>query len=477
LLSGHPLEAAEASLRDAEQADSANSVAGEITLFRALIATYQGETLQSAELAQRALELLPEGSLFLRSLIAGFLGVNYLWSGDIATARRALDEAARISQQAGNLMNAVLALCHLAEVSMLEGQLYEAQAFYYQALELAVDDQGRRRPIAGLALIGLGGLLREWNDLESAEHHLREGIELITRWGEVAGITGYGQLARLKQAQGDLEAARQAIQRAGQIARNFDAMEIDDRLVDAYQVQLCIAQGDLKAAAHWSEERSLSGDTGFDELERWIGGAALPLARAIEYLTLAEVYIAREQPEAALQIVELMLLGADAAGLTAFVLQSLILKALALQAQGGDSSRAISALERALTLAEPGSFVRVFLDQGEPMAALLRSAAARGITPGYVGKLLAAFADETKDKMTEARDPFMARPSPLIEPLSGRELEVLRLIAAGLSNREIAEDLVVAISTVKTHINNIYRKLDVSKRTQAVARARELNLL
>ena len=156
-----------------------------------------------------------------------------------------------------------------------------------------------------------------------------------------------------------------------------------------------------------------------------------------------------------------------------------MLQALALQARG-DTSLAIDALERALSLAEPGGFVRVFVDEGEPMAALLRQAATRGIAPSYVGELLRAFGAEVQEgREAEGRSPQHPSTSAplLIEPLSERELEVLRLIAAGLSNREIADRLIIAISTVKTHVNNIYRKLDVSKRTQAVARARELNML
>jgi LuxR family maltose regulon positive regulatory protein len=255
-------------------------------------------------------------------------------------------------------------------------------------------------------------------------------------------------------------------------------MELDDRLVDVYQVQIWIAGGDLEAAARWGEERGLRGDAGFDELEKWTTGAPLPLGRAIEYRTLAEVYIAQDRPDAALQVLDPILRGADAAGWTAFVLQSLTLQALALQGQG-DTSQAISALKQALALAEPAGFVRVFLDQGQPMARLLQKAASRGIAPEHTAKLLEAFEPETKNegrRTQEALPPAGVRPG-LIEPLSERELEVLRLIAAGLSNREIAQELVVAISTVKTHINNIYRKLDVSKRTQAVARARELELL
>jgi LuxR family maltose regulon positive regulatory protein len=492
LLTGHPLESAEIRLDDAVKADAAGSVAGEVALFRALIATYQGETRRSAELAHWALELLPEDSLFLRSLVAGFLGVSYLWSGDLATAKRTLEEAARISQQAGNLMNAVLALCHLAEVATIQGQLYESQAIYNQAIELAVDERGQPRPIAGLAAIGLGGLFREWNDLEAAERHITEGIELANKWGEVGGISGYTQLARLKQALGDVDGARQAVHKARQIAKNFDAMEQDDLLVDVHQVRLWIAQGNAEAAFRWAEERGLtSGVDLVGELE----SAPVPLIRAMEYTTLAQVYMARDQPDEALQAIEPILQAMERAGWTAFVLQNMVFQALGLQARG-DTPQAMVSLERALSLGEPGGFIRVFIDEGEPMAALLGQAASRGIAPNYVAKLLAVFQDETKDDGpswgTKAPDSPAAplsssvlrptSPSPqlspgFVEPLSEREIEVLRLIAAGLSNREIADQLVVAVSTVKTHINHIYRKLDASKRTQAVARARELNLL
>ncbi len=499
LLTGHPLETAEALLREAEETDMTGSVAGEVILFRALIATYQGDARQSVELAQEALELLPEDSLFLRSLTAGFLGVNYLWSGDIAAARRALDEAASISQKVGNLMNAVLALCHLAEVAMIQGQPFEGQSLYNQAIELAVDEQGRPRPISGVALIGLGGLLREWNDLEAAERHIIEGIELTRKWGEVGGISGYGQLARLKQAQGDIKGARQAIQTAEQIAKNFDAMQVDDRLVDVYQVRLWIAEGNLEAATHWAGERGLTPDVSLNEMEKkQAGGTSVSLIRSIEYIMLAQVYIAQNRPDEALRVLGSMLQATEAAGWTAFVIQILTLQALALQARG-DTSEAMAALERALLLAEPGGFVRVFVDEGEPLAALLRQTTSRGIAPGYVSKLQSALDAEVQRSKGAEEQPVLSVPRgsggdkrnlvtfspphpsppapPLVEPLSERELEVLELIAAGLSNREIADCLVVAISTVKTHINNIYRKLDVSKRIQAVARARELNLL
>jgi LuxR family maltose regulon positive regulatory protein len=258
-------------------------------------------------------------------------------------------------------------------------------------------------------------------------------------------------------------------------------METDDRLVDTYQVRLWLAQRNLEAAKRWAEERGLTGDIGHDELGAQVAKLSMPIFRVMEYLTLAEVYLAQGRPGHALQVLEPLLQATETAGWTGFVLRSLVFKALALQAQG-ETPKAIRALERALLLAEPGGFVRVFVDEGQPMVRLLRQAARRDIATGYVARLLAALEDETRHHRPRAQEAGSSSVIPggllsLVEPLSEREMEVLRLIAAGLSNREIADTLVIALSTVKTHVNNIYRKLDVSKRTQAVARARDLNLL
>jgi LuxR family maltose regulon positive regulatory protein len=478
LMGSRPLEAAETSLREAMQADMADAVSGEVAVFQALIAAYQGKTRQSAEAAQRALELLPEDSLFLRSLVAGILGINYLYGGDIAAATHALDEAVRISQQAGNLMNTVLGLCHLAEISIMQGRLQEAKAIYDRALELAVDRQGRVQPIAGIAHIGLGNLFREWGDLERAARHFTQGIELAQKWGEAGVITGYSGLARVKQAQGDVNGACAMIQMAQQLAAKFDAMEMDDKIVSVHQVHLWMAQGNLEAAARWVEERGFGRGVGSGELEEGRINTCSLLA-AIEYITLAEVYIAQGRPGDALALCQLVLRVTETAGWTALAIEILALQTIAYQMQD-DTDRAMATLERALALAEPGGFVRVFVGLGDPMARLLRQAAGQGIAPDYVRKLLAARGAEMKDQGQRTAGEELssvASSSSLIESLSERELEVLELIAAGCSNREIAEELVVAVSTVKSHINNIYRKLDVSSRTQAVARGRELNLV
>jgi len=444
------------------------------------------------------LEQLPEDDLFLRSTAAWNLSISCMLSGDFVAAAQALDEAARMGQETGNVMVAVMALCHLAEVHVAQGQLHRATEIYQRALELTADRQGQPLPIAGMALIGLGELWREWDDLEAATRYLIEGIELIRQWGDFGALEGYVALARVKQAQGDMDGARDAIQEAQQIAIEFDATEMDDLLVAMHQVRLWIAQGNTEAALRWVEEQGLETDIGLAELEGEDSRNTLSgYHRWFERLILARVMLAQERPDEALALLEPILLMVEQQGLNGSVIRLQILKALAFQVQassrgfvvnaqpngsvrGGAVAQAMTSLERALSLAEPEGYVRVFVDEGEPMARLLRQAASRGIAPEYVSKLLAAFEGEVKDQRakTKAADSSSTfRPSSLVEPLSEREAEVLRLLTTSLSSTEIAEELVVSVNTVRSHIKSIYGKLNVHSRYEAVARAKELNLL
>jgi LuxR family maltose regulon positive regulatory protein len=504
VLNGSPLEVAESRLQDALKADTAGSVTGEMFAFRVWLAALQGDTRHTLELSGQALELLPEKSLFLRGIVTASLGLVYIWSGDVEAASRAFAEAVRVGQQTGNLIITGLAQCCLALLAMIQGQLHKTKTLLEQALASAVDGQGRRRPIAGVALIGLGWLLLEWNDLEGATRQLIEGIELTKKWSEIGALPGYIGLALARQAQGDIEGANEAIQTAQELAIKFDAIELDDFMVAAYQVRLWVAQGNLEAALRWAEERGLTPgpalsevegeaeglDRGTDlsDLEKEINKASSPFLRALEYMGLARLYIAQGRSKDALAILKPLFQTAKTAGWIWYVIEILILQALAYQHQG-DTAQALTALEQALSLAEPEGCVHVFINEGASMSKLLRQAAAQGIAVDYARRLLAAFSDlrltigdlrqdsqivNHKLALSEAKGSEIVN---LIEPLSERELEVLRLIAAGLSNREIAEELVVAVSTIKTHVNNIYRKLDVSSRTQAIALARALKLM
>jgi len=420
----------------------------------------------------------------MRGIATWNLGISYLLRGDTQAASQALEEAARMSREAGNVMVAVMALCTLAELSAAWAQLPRAQELYQQALDLATDLQGNPLPIAGMALIGLGELSREWNDLEAATHYLNAGIEQIGKWGEIGAIDGNLSLARVKQAQGDLDGALELLEKARQLALQFDTTELDDLIVATHQVRIWIALSDLEAARRWVEARGLET---VDLLTELVEGQ-LPFdyhLRKHEQLTRARVALAQDRPGEALALLEPWLAAVEQLGgegsKKAIELQ--ILQALALQAQG-EPELAVQALAQALVAAEPSGYLRLFLDEGAPMARLLKQfslpkteVASQGISLGYVQKLLAEFSPKTTDQRRRTKP---TPSSSLIEPLTKRELQILKLLAGepwGRSSSEIAHELGVSANTVRYHIKHIYGKLGVHRRADAIARAEDLDLL
>jgi LuxR family maltose regulon positive regulatory protein len=465
-LGGRPLATVEGRLRDAMAGNAADSASAGVAACQALIAAFQGDLHRSIELSHKALDDIPENHPLLRGFIAWNLGFANAMGNDLTSAIHSFEQAFTISRAAGNLMVAVLALSQMAEFSMLQGQLHEARRLYEQALELAFDKRGRMLPIAGAAKIGLAELLREWNDLEAATEHLTEGLELTRQWGEIGTLDGYIALARIRQAQGDEEGASDSIRRAEKLAVRFDTTDMDDILVAIHQARLWIAQGKPEAAARWCEERRLRSPEAGEE------SSTIPYAffmRLLEYTTLARVCITQGQYDEAVEALETSLGEAGRLGWKGIFIESLILQALALQAQG-NTPEAVTAIEQALSLAEPQGYVRLFVDEGQPMMQLLYEAASQGIFPEYVGRLLAAF-PQTDIIETAAQSVDM------VEPLSEREREVLSLIAEGLTNQEIAQQLAISLPTVKWHTGNIYGKLGVKNRTQAVSKARILRIL
>jgi LuxR family maltose regulon positive regulatory protein len=461
------LDAVEPLLRDAkeatvgwEQSAEGQHIGGHIAAVRACVAIVTGDKLQTAELAREALELLPADDLMTRGWAAMVLGLNLYQSGDIAAADQALSEAVKICRASGDSHVAVLALCNLGAVQMNKGQLVQAADTFRDALRLAeeyADRAGRRLPVSAYAHTCLGALLCQRNDLHAAMSHLREGIELCKQWGEPLRLGGaYLQLADALQTIGDADGALDAIRKAKQAISKLSPWFA--ARVASVEALIRLKQGDTAAASRWAASHENGLNSYFDVFDYWYG-----------CLVKARVDIAQGRLDEALEMLTQVLKAAETAEGKDCVVGALALQAIALQTQG-ELDQALIALERALTLAEPEGYVRIFVDEGEPMGQLLRQAADRGIAPEYVGRLLAALMPES------GRAP---RPGkiPLAEPLSERELEVLRLLRTDLSITEIAQAIYVSVNTVRTHQKSIYGKLQVHSRLEAVRRAQELDLL
>jgi LuxR family maltose regulon positive regulatory protein len=346
-----------------------------------------------------------------------------------------------------------------------------------QAAELSLRLGGPRLPAAGMGHVASAEVWYEWNDLAGALHAATQGIALLRGTVErLLLVRGYIVLAQVYQAQGAYAAALDSIQRCAEwfAQTPIVATGAARAWLAAYQARLWVRQGDLGAAGGWAQACRGAGERELDYVQQ---------------LTLVRLRLAQGPNDtggqwlgAARTMLAQVLPAAEARGWTRYLIEGLVLQALVCQAQA-DRASAVSALERALTLAQPEGYVRIFVDEGAPQAELLAQTA-RGEAPvaGYAAKLLEAFPETINDERKTMQDELASHRSsfsvqPLVEPLSDREIEILDLIAAGCSNQAIADTLVIALSTVKKHINNIYGKLDVQSRTQALVRAREINLL
>jgi LuxR family maltose regulon positive regulatory protein len=310
-------------------------------------------------------------------------------------------------------------------------------------------------------LVKLGEILYERNDLIAATEHVSAGVDLMQGWQQpFEMVRGYTTLATLLQAQNDAEGAREALHKAERIQSQHPSYPRLNSLVHSCRTRLSLAQDGPEQAARQAMETQL-------------GESLAPIVREQEQMVLARVLVAGQRCDEALSLLDRRAAEAEAGGRFGHLVEILALQALARQAQG-DTAQALGALEQALAMGAPEGYARVFVEGGRPMANLLRQAAARGIEPESVSRLLAAL-----DAGEAARTPVLppsGTPS-LVEPLTARELEILELMGQGSSNRQIAAALVITRNTVKKHASNLYGKLGVHNRTQAVIRAQELDLL
>ena len=499
LLTGQ-LQAVEGYLQEAEHGfeiihtgvsnDVSTDILGETLTLRAAVAYFQRDMQQAIESYNQALEYLSSDNLFMRGIVKQCLGAAYSWRGNVVEAAYAFAEAGAISQKSGNIQVALIALWNLAQLQIEQGYLHQADETYRQALQL-INNQGEPEdeallPYAGRVYIGLAELMYQRNELEAATRHVQDGLRLgeqAQESGTLAG--GYLVLARIEQAQGELTKALEAIQHARHFAQRYNGPRFLTAQVTTYQAHLWIGQalsqgsvrgGNLRAVTNWVNEQELQLDPLPDQI---------PYLRESEYLVLARFLLAQAQQkmgetsplvasplEVAEKLLNHIIEAATESKRMGRVVEALSLKALVYQAQG-ETGQALNMLQEVLSLTEPEGYVRLFADEGPAMADLLHQATAQNLTPNYTTKLLAAF-----NQSSQPPSLLAPQPSPLLlDPLSDRELEILQLIATGLSNRELAEQLVVTVGTVKWHLNNIYSKLNVRSRTQAVAKARELGLL
>jgi LuxR family maltose regulon positive regulatory protein len=456
LVNGHTtgveekLQAAEAALaatlQGAEPDQKTRNLIGQIAAARSILALtrYQVEAMLAQ--SRRALEYLHPNNLITRSSAYWTMGYAYLLQGERVKARQVLTEAISISQAAGDIFTTILATIGLGFVQEGETQLHQAAETYRRVLGWAGDQPLQ---IINEAHLGLARVLYEWNDLDAARQHGQQSLQLARQYERIIDrfIICEVFLARLMLAEGDVAGAAALLAQTDQSARRQNFVHRIPE-VAAAQVQTLLRQGNLTEAAQRAQ------------------ALQLPFPQA-------QVHLAQGDPSAALGVLEPLRQQAEARDWKDERLKVMVLQAVALHAQG-ETDQALQVLGEALTLAEPGGFIRIFVDEGLPMAQLLSQAAARGMMPEYTGTLLAAFEAEKQKTKNKSDIPHAQA---LVEPLSQRELEVLQLIAQGLSNDEIGKRLFLALDTVKGHNRRIYDKLQVQRRTEAVARARELGLL
>jgi LuxR family maltose regulon positive regulatory protein len=465
---------AEPYLADAERGAAAAGLPyllGEVAAIRAYVARLQFDLPLAIELSQRARELVDEHDLGLQRAIALNHGIALWWSHEADQADLAFQEAGTLADAAGETVPAIVALCHRARLRFAQGQLRRALELYQQAHDLAREGGVGTSPAQSFVHLGLADLLIERDALDEALPHVEDCLRLGLSGGKVDHvIMAWISMTRLRLARGDLDGAREAA-RQSQLALDRHSVPHIAPVVAWAHVAVWLASGDDEAVERWAADLTerAGGDPAFDS------GQGLDALNETERMTLARAWLAIGRPDDALVALSRVLERAEATlarGWQACWIETLALLACIQQAQGSPR-QAVDTLARALALAEPEGMVRTIADFGAPMAALLARVPSARVSREYVDTLLAACRAMPSGRPAPSQ-PGCGVPRSV---LSERELEVLHRIEDGLSNREIADALFVTVGTVKRHTNSIYTKLDVGSRTQALARARALNLL
>ena len=438
-------------------------------LLRGYLAQLRGDGPGTAAFAARGMAEIRDGEWLLRSVAQGQLAVAEWLGGRLTEAERAFTDGIARRHAAGLPTWSAWESYELGRVQQAQGRLDAVVLTCEQALAAAASAGPAPLPAAGPAHVGLAEVAYQRNELDSALLHVTEGIALSRSFVYTVPLAaGLATLAWIRQATGDPAGARAAMGEAARAAPGPPGLV---NPVPAQRARLLLAQGDVAGAAHWTAEAGLGPDDGPD------------FPREPGQLVLARVLLAQARPGPALALLDRLHAAAAAQDRTGSLIEICALRALALAA-GGDEPAALDALAGALALACPRGHVRVFADEGPPMAALLgrlvaaqraEHAAARRVPLGCLARLQRAF-DAGHTPPAPGAGATAAGPG-IVEPLTGRELEVLELLASGRSNQAIAGQLVVSLDTVKKHVGHVLAKLGAANRTEAVARARQLGLI
>jgi len=460
---------------------SREEVRGHLAAVRSYADREQGHLGAAIEHARQALDLLPREALAVRCAVALNLGFLYSDGGEIERARRAFEEAFEMaSESRENVYVALSALASLGSIAVLQGKLNEAESLFERAIGCATGESGATMPVPAVGVVhGWLALLHyRRNEIETAQQHLDIVWPIAEQMGDAQVIvrTALYQ-ALLDQSRGDFRAAEDGYQRVEQIIRDH---RVADEILTEWLVSrggFYLEQGDLPALLSLLSEQGLQ-PADLDDPEASRLGAHLG-----RYLVLARALLAQDQFDRAAALLRRICALAENPPNIPVYLEALILRAgIATHRQvRGDAAQALSTLQQALDRAAPEGYVRPFLNAGALLVKPLRQAVLQGIHPAYAQKLLAALSDQGRQAGLQRAfaEPQATRPGTpeLVEPLTERETQVLRLLAAGLSSTEVAEELVIAVSTARSYIKSLYGKLDAHSRDEAIEQGHRYGLI
>jgi LuxR family maltose regulon positive regulatory protein len=413
--------------------------------------------------SNQALEYLPEKDLSWRSAAAIALGDAYGLNREVEKAYQIQIEAYELSKAAGNIYLNLIASMKLAVTMRNLGRLHQIIELCEKQMQLINDHGMSQMAGTGWLLAVWGEVLAEVNDLDGAIDHVRRGVEL-TEIGTDITMRGWTYLCMLRvlYSRREMDEIDTLLEKIENFSRDFHSPPWVTTIMEAWKARIWLVQGKLENASKWVEERKLDYEH-----------TPLPIEEH-EYLAFARILIAQGRVDESIRLLDRTLKSAEEKAYKSRVIEILILKALAFQSDG-DLTKAMTTLNHALKLAEPGGFIRIFLDEGPPFALLLNKAIYRGVASDYARRLLPYFQDSESEEA--APEKMLLYKDELIEPLSEREIEVLKLVAEGLTNQEIAGRLFLSLNTIKVHNRHIFAKLNANSRLQAVSKARDVGIL